>query len=65
MNIETASSETKFLHEISTPLSIILFQLETSLKADLPTDIRTRLQQAFDQTKKVVASLEARRAEIK
>jgi hypothetical protein len=59
------SDEKKFIHEISTPLSVILFQLEAAIKSNPPQEARDRLQQALEQTKKIVASLEARREALK
>ncbi len=62
---QKTGDEAKFLHEISTPLSIILFQLEAAIRQEPSPEIKNRLEQALVQTKKVVASLEARRAQIK
>ncbi len=59
------AGERKFLHDISTPLSVVLYQVETLVKSPKATDAPERLQKAFVQIKKIVESLEARRTKIK
>ncbi len=58
------SEEAEFLHKISTPLSVIIFQLEAVIASSAKPEEKLRLVKALDQVKKIVTLLEDRRGKL-
>jgi len=62
---KTDTSESQLLHDISTPLSVIYFQLEALMNSADVSDQLKRITLAYEQTKKITELIENHRAQIK
>lgn len=58
-------AEKKFLHDVSSPLSIVVFHLEAASLDPMASDVPMRLEKAFRQVKLIIEKLEERRNHLK
>jgi hypothetical protein len=61
MQLLNLDDEKKFLHDLSTPLSVVLFQLEAAARALPPGEASQRLAKVQEQIKIVVELVRSRR----